>query len=242
MIRRLLYEALIVPSAHTRVFDATFQLEMYEVFHTTSATRVGHLLCTPIANISLLAAATAFPFVPVTPLGWMTFDGAALAALLALAVYVAVHGTWAFVMAPVLMLSVGMAHILAAALGPSAVPGGLAIALAAAVVQTFSHAFEPVPPPWSGSYRWISLKEFLLRTPTLRLALLAAVAVLVFPVLELWACPRIWPVQFVQVAMRAGLRPALARRIRSRVQSILTDARTGWALPPSEGADTDHRG
>src|SRR5438105_4980590 len=44
-LRRLLYEALIVPSAHTRVFDAKFQLEVYEVFHTHGGTRWVHLLC-----------------------------------------------------------------------------------------------------------------------------------------------------------------------------------------------------
>jgi uncharacterized membrane protein YGL010W len=232
--RRLLYEALIVPSAHTRVFDAAFQLEVYEVFHTRAATRWGHLFCTPVVNVSLLALATALPFTPPAALGWLTFDGAVLAALIALVLYVAVHGAWAVVMIPVLAVSVGLAQAVAAALGPSLLPVALAVAFTAALLQTFSHAFEPVPPPWSGGYRWITMKEFLVRTPPLRLAALSAIAVLIFPVLEFWASPRIWPVQIAQSMMRAGLWPARAERHRRRVHAILSDAREGWALPPLE--------
>jgi hypothetical protein len=116
--RRLVYEALIVPGAHTRVFDSAFQLELYEVFHTTTITRVGHLLCTLIANVSLLALATAVPFVPSVHPGWLTLDGAVLAALITLAAYVAIHGKWAIVMAPRLAVSVALAQMLAASLGP----------------------------------------------------------------------------------------------------------------------------
>lgn len=238
-IRRLLYETLIVPEAHTRVFDARFQFEVYEVFHTHPVTRWGHLLCTPIVNISLLALATALPFTHAARFGWLTFDSAAVAALITLALYAGVQGAWAIAMTPVLAIAVGLAHMLAAALGPRLVPGAVAIALAAVFVQTWSHAFEPVPPPWSGSYRWITLREFVVRTTRLRLAVLSLVALLVFPVLELWAAPRIWPVQLAQLMMRAGLRPALARSMRYRVQAILADARRGWTLPPQESVDAD---
>ncbi len=217
--RRLLYDALIVPSAHTRVFDATFQLDVYEVFHTHPITRWAHLVCTPIVNISLLAAATVLP------------HGAPLAALIALSLYCLVQGWGALLMIPVLAVSVGFAYPLAAFLGGS-VPTAFAIAYAAAFAQTLSHGFEPVPPPWSGSYRFITLKEFLFRTPPLKLAGLVFASALIFPVLEFWASPRIWPVQIVHLMMRAGMRPALARRTRRRVLEILSDARKGWALPP----------
>ena len=240
-IRRLLYDALIVPGAHTRVFDSGFQLELYEVFHTTTITRVGHLLCTLIANISLLALATAVPFIPSIQLGWLTLDGAVLAAAITLAAYLAVHGKWTLVLAPVLAVSVALAHMLGAALGPRLVPGAFAIAYAAAFVQTLSHAFEPVPPPWSGSYRWITLKEFLARTPRFKVVALSAVSILVFPVLELWASPRIWPVQVAQLGMKAGLQPVQARRMHNRVQTILSDARKGWAMPSLKSNDADGR-
>jgi hypothetical protein len=236
-LRRLLYEALIVPGAHTRVFYADFQLEVYEVFHTRRATRWMHLVCTLIVNVCLLAAATALPL-PMIRVAGLRLDGTVLTAVIALAGYVVVHGAWAAMMIPVLLVAVGLAHSLASALGAWVVPGGLEIAFAAALLQTFSHAFEPVPPPWSGGYRWISLREFLLRTPPLRLVLLTSVALVVFPVLEFWASPRIWPVQIVHFMMRAGLRPALASRTRSRVRAILADARNGWNLPPV-GAESD---
>ena len=212
--QRLLYDALIVPSAHTRVFDGKFQLELYEVFHTRAGTRWMHRLCTPIVNVSLLAAATRLP---------LPFNGAAVSVLISLPLYFMVHGAWAAVMIPILAIAFVLAHALAAFLGPSVVPAALGMAYAAAFVQTLSHALEPVPPPWSGSYRWITLREFLFRTPPLKLLGLSGIAILIFPILEFWASPRIWPVQ---------LKPAQAPQISNRVRDILSDARKGWSLPP----------
>jgi hypothetical protein len=53
----------------------------------------------------------------------------------------------------------------------------------------------------------------------------------VFPLLEIWAAPRVWVLQVLHLMMRAGYRPALRDRLESRVIQILDDARTGWAQP-----------
>ncbi len=230
LLRRLLYEALIVPEAHTRVFDADFQLEVYEVFHTRRTTRWMHILCTVIVNVSLLAAASAIPIPWLRNSAW-NVDGAVLGAAIAFLGYFAVHGAWAVATAPVLLIAIGLAHILAAILGASVVSHALGIAFAAAFVQAFSHGFEPVPPPWSGGYHWISIREFLFRTPKIRILRLTMASFLIYPLLEMWASPRIWPVQVLHFLMKAGFHPVLASRTRERVRQILADPRNGWALP-----------
>src|SRR5947207_11382779 len=123
-LRRLLYEALIVPEAHTRVFDADFQREVYEVFHTRRTTRWMHILCTVIVNVSLLAAASAISFPALHSSGWH-LDGAVLSAAIAFAAYFAAYGAWAFATTPVLLAAVGLAHVLARTLGTSVVPHAL---------------------------------------------------------------------------------------------------------------------
>src|SRR5262245_57890980 len=44
----------IVPMAHTRVTDAAFQMEMYELFHRTGGGRLGHLVGTPAILLGAL--------------------------------------------------------------------------------------------------------------------------------------------------------------------------------------------
>lgn len=236
-LRRLLYNLLIVPGAHTRVFDADFQLEVYEVFHTHPLTRWGHLICTPIVNIALLAAASRLPMPSLHFAGWL-IDGAVVAAGITMVGYFAVHGAWAAFMIPVLFAAIAFERWLAALYGPWTLQGSLEIAALAAFVQTFSHSFEPIPPPWSGTYGWISLRKFILRTPLVKLACATFAFIAVYPWLEFWASPRIWPVQMTHLMMRAGLRPSLAGPMRARVRAIFADARNGWTLPPL-GAEAD---
>src|SRR2546427_10327374 len=103
-LRRLLYEALIVPEAHTRIFDADFQLEVYEVFHTRRTTRWMHVICTMIVNVSLLAAASAISL-PAFHGSTFRVDCALLGVVIALAGYFAVHGVWAVMTIPVLLIA-----------------------------------------------------------------------------------------------------------------------------------------
>jgi hypothetical protein len=190
-----------------------------------------------VVNVSLLAAASAISFPAFHSSAWR-LDGAVLGAAVALAAYFAVHGRRAVATTPVLLAAVGLSHVLARTLGASVVPHALEIAFVAALVQAFSHSFEPVPPPWSGGYRWITLTEFLFRTPKIRILRLTVASFLIYPLLEMWASPRIWPVQILHLTMQAGFQPALASRTQDRVRKILADPRNGWTLP-ALGVKTD---
>jgi hypothetical protein len=161
----------------------------------------------------------------------VTIDGAIAAAVITLVCYVAVHGAWAFAMAPVLAIGTIAAHALAAALGPYAAPVAIAIALGAAMLQTWTHALEPVPPPWSGSHSFEPVDRMLARTRIWKLAMLGFSILVLFPFLELWASPRVWPLQIAHALEKLGLMRDRAARMRDRVEKIHRDARQGWAAP-----------
>ena len=214
MASRLAHALLIVPQAHVR-FERTFQAEMYELFHRRPLARYGHLLVTPVINIALLAALTA-----VAPAAGLV--GAAAIALWSLHV----DRVAGVIMLPILAAALA-AHALA---GPSPLVW-LAIVWAGGFAQAMSHASEPIPPPWTGSHRFMSLGPWLRSAPATRIIALALLSPTVFPLLEIWAAPRVWVLQVLHLMMRAGYRPALRDRLESRVIEILDDARTGWAQP-----------
>lgn len=229
-LSRWVQAALIVPSAHTRVLDAEHQSEMYEVFHTGALARWGHSVCTPIINVALLALAGELVVVLRTGGGDVALDGMLCAAAIALVCYLAVHGIWAMAMAPVLALALGAAIGLRALLGEHLVIGAAAILLATVLLQTFSHVGEPLPPPWSRTrsfaptlpaLRALSLREF---------ASIALASLVLYPALELWAAPRVWPLQLAHLLGRAGWFRERHERLAKRVAEIHADARNGWPI------------
>lgn len=237
---RLAHALLIVPQAHVR-FDRTFQGEMYELFHRRPLARYGHLLITPIITIALLAALVVA--VPPATLGGLHIDGA-LAGAAAIALWsLYVDRGAGVIMLPIAAVAVLGARELAGALGSHALLASLAIVWAGGFAQALSHASEPIPPPWTGSHRFVTLGEWLRSAPAMRIVGLALLSPTVFPLLEIWAAPRVWVLQVLHLMMRAGYRPALRERLAVRVVEILSDARTGWPQPeidtsPSPGPTT----
>jgi hypothetical protein len=224
MASRLIHALLIVPQAHVR-FDRTFQGEMYELFHRRPLARYGHLVITPVINIALLAA-----LVAIAP-------AAAIAGAVAIALWsLHVDRVAGAIMVPIAAAALLGAHALAAALGMHAVVGALAIVWAGGFAQALSHASEPIPPPWTGSHRFMSLGEWLRAAPLPRIVGLALLSPTVFPLLEIWAAPRVWVLQVLHLMMRAGYRTALREQLEVRVIEILDDARAGWAQPELDAA------
>jgi hypothetical protein len=214
MASRLAHALFIVPQAHVR-FDRTFQAEMYELFHRRPLARYGHLLVTPVINIGLLAALAA----------------AAPAAGIVGAVAIALWSLHVDRIAGAIMLPIIAAALAVQALAPHSLLVWLAIVWAGGFAQALSHACEPIPPPWTGSHRFLSLGEWLRSAPATYIVALGLLTPTVFPLLEIWAAPRVWVLQAVHLMMRAGYRPALRDRLEVRVLAILDDARAGWAQP-----------
>lgn len=235
--RRVVQVVFIVPAAHTAVLDGAKQAELYEVFHTRPLARWGHAFFTAIANVALLGLASQLTIELASGGGRVSVPGSLAAAAITLLFYVAVHGAWALAMAIPLALAALGGHGLAQLLGAHAATGSIAIALGAALLQTLTHLPEPVPPPWSGRYGFVPVREMIARSRVGELVLLAIASLVVYPVLELWAAPRIWPLQMLQLLGRVPWLRERTARYRERVRAIHEDARAGWSVPPMSPGD-----
>jgi hypothetical protein len=219
---------LIVPRAHLR-FERTFQTEMFELFHRKPVARWGHLLCTPLIVIALLVVLAAA--VPRIAVGAIALDGATLGAIAIVLWSLYVDRLAGLLVLLLALAAVPAAHALAALLGQDALLLGLAGAWAGGLLQAISHISEPIPPPWTGSHRFVPLGEWLRAAPPSRIASLVLLSPTVFPLLELWAAPRVWVLEVLHLLMRAGYRLELRARLDERVDEMLNDARTGWPQP-----------
>jgi len=225
---RLTHALFIVPHAHVR-FDRMFQTEMYELFHRRAPARFGHLICTPLINIAVLAALGVV--VPVLELGPLLVDGAIVGALAIVLWSLYVDRLAGLLVLPLAAAAVLGARELAAVLGEHALPGALIGAWLGGFLQAMSHAAEPIPPPWTGSHCFMPLGTWLRAAPLSRIVGIALLSPTMFPLLEVWAAPRVWVLQALHLMMRAGYRPDLRTQLDARVVAMLDDARTGWPQP-----------
>lgn len=225
--RSLARTLLIVPAAHYRVLDEHFQAEMYELFHRRAGCRIGHMLCTPVVVLGLLLALGS-----VASPGWSWPLPLALGALV-VAWGARVDRLAGAAMVPLVALALLAARGLA---GVCAEPAslGAALAVGGAALQTFSHGFEDIPPPLSGRAGWVPMRAWLGVAPPARVAGSVALMLVVFVWLELWASPRVWPLQVLHVLLRGGRRPDLRARLAARVDEIVANPEREWRepLPP----------
>jgi hypothetical protein len=219
---------LIVPSAHTHLHAISFQLEMYELFHRTWGGRIGHMLGTPTVLFGVLlllsrAPGAAGPLLAGALVVLMAGWGAAIDRLVGLLTGVAVTA-----------LAVGAAA-LGAALGSGGPRVAVLLIFGACAVQTFSHLFEDVPPPHSGTTEFVPIRSWLQRIGLRDVVSSTVLALGVFYWLELWASLRILPIQVLHLLMHAGHRPALRYALDRRVAEILAAPAGDWRRPRARG-------
>lgn len=225
---RLAHALFIVPRAHVR-FERMFQTEMYELFHRRAPARWGHLICTPLINVALLAALAVA--LPARELGPLLLDGAVAGAIAIVVWSLYVDRLAGLLVIPLAAAAVLGARELAGVLGEHALSGSLLAAWAGGLLQAISHAAEPIPPPWTGSHCFMPLGAWLRAAPPSRIAGIALLSPTVFPLLEVWAAPRVWVLQVLHLMMRAGYRADLRAQLTTRIVAMLDDARTGWPQP-----------
>jgi hypothetical protein len=121
-------------------------------------------------------------------------------------------------------LAATVAH---AHLGARVAVAGLALSGGCALLQTLSHAFEPIPPPWSGTHQWMALGPFWRSASVGRLVAIFALFPTVFVLLEWISAPRLVPVALIEALGRLGWLKEAHARLARRVPQILADYRNG---------------
>jgi hypothetical protein len=212
----------IVPQAHYAVFDADLQMTLYELFHTHRISRVGHAVCTPIVCFSALAALAQVRL--PSPLDAPHLSLALpLAALLGANGYLHGRRIGALTTAVVAMMTLA-ATLFAAAGIPHAPALSVSGMLLAGALQTWSHTFEPVPPPLSGQRHFLSLGEWWSQASPGRKLAAAALATTAFIALELLASFRILPCQLRVYTLALGHAPSERTALDRRVAEL----RAAW--------------
>jgi uncharacterized membrane protein YGL010W len=159
---------LVVPQAHVRQLDMHFQTAWYDVFHRARPNQISHVLCMgPIVWVGLVFACL-LPLPGFMPPG---FDLGLVLAFALVAAYLVMDRGLGLVMAPVMAALWASAHLLVGARGAGALPIALVVLAAAGALQTWTHAFEDVPPPLSGTAGWVTVVEWRRTTSLPRLML-----------------------------------------------------------------------
>jgi uncharacterized membrane protein YGL010W len=229
--RRLRDYLFIVPEAHIKLSDFQFQIEIYDVFHRRWGSRIGHMLCTPLVMTAIFAL---FGLVPIALLNAMQRDapfapGLALpAALILLGWYISIDRWAGLAMIPFIGLALVAAAWFNRFSGEHALRNDLIVIYVGSFLQMLSHAFEDIPPPLSGSYRWAPFSAWVRRADWSSLLGLSLASATVYTALECWASTRVWLFQMIIVMMAFGYRPELRQTLRARVPKILEDSRNGW--------------
>jgi hypothetical protein len=214
----------IVPASHTRIVDLSFQVEMYELFHRTPTARAGHMIGTSTLLFGVFVLASHAPGI-LAPL---------LAA--ALIVWLAVCGFTLDRLTGLITALYGIALAIAAQRSRLGMSMGVALTLVGCAAQTFSHLFEDVPPPLSGTTGFVSFRAWFWRLDALQALRAAAQTLVIFYWLEFWAGFRILPLQVLHLLMRAGRRPRLRSALDARIAEILADSTSSWKHPRVTGS------
>jgi hypothetical protein len=217
MHETLLRYLTIVPRAHVQLFEAGYQARLYDVFHRRALSLIGHAVCTPLVVGFLLAAAARVPGLPWAVAGalflyYLRFDrltGLFLLPALAALAYAGIG--------------------FAAWWGPGALGASLALMLAAATLQTFSHLLDPVPPPISGRPGFVPVGEWVRAASLPRMLLTAALTCTSFILLELFASFRVFACQGQRLLFRLGYAPHRWRQVRAEADRMLHSFAEGEA-------------
>lgn len=203
----------IVPAAHYRAWDVRYQRRLYALFHTTSACRILHSICTPVALWFMLVSLWHVKLAPLAMLfGGREDPGLSLPAAALFAAYAFSYGRIVgLALLPVHALLFRTASSFAEGHGPESLGFALAGLFAASALQTASHFFEPVPPPLTGSERFLPFAAFWRTASAGRKAVVLSLASSVYVLLELVAVPRVFPCQALRILQWLGhARPAHA--------------------------------
>lgn len=215
---------LTIPEAQTRIFDLEWQSTFYTVFHQTRTSRLLHALCMAPICFSLFLLATywdlgtgsLFRTLPELT----AINGSIIILMICSIWYIAMDRTVGFATMPVILgfwLLANGTHYL---MGMSGVWFGLALLFGASAIQTISHQPEQVPPPHSGTDKFMSFPEWQQKASFWH-KFKVSVMFPIFTMVELISSPRLMPVQILRLMHKFGYRKDMEARNNLRARRVL---------------------
>ncbi|MFT5104205.1 MAG: YGL010W-like membrane protein [Candidatus Latescibacterota bacterium] len=215
---------LTIPEAQVRIFDLKWQSTFYTVFHQTKTSKLLHTLCMAPIVFSLFALASyvefsdaylfeAFPIITVV-------NGALLVFVISAIWYLIMDITVGLVTVPIILTFWLLANAFNAVFGTDGVYLALITLFTFSFIQTLSHQPEPVPPPHSGSKKFVAFKKWA-KIASVSQKIKVITLFPVFTCVELISSPRLLPVQVLRLMHRFGFRKDLEKETTERAKRVL---------------------
>jgi hypothetical protein len=200
----------ILPMSQVKIFDLAYQLYAFEVFHMFGANRWSHFIGIPISLAATYILLSPIPHGPEV----------AFALIVGIQLILSVRARLYGLILPVLLAHSAIWLLAFHGLNRYLVFGGAWWTHPAfhvlfwPTLQYLTHATEPyLPPPWSGSSEWISLKQLLLTASPARILTVIAFGPL-HSVVELISSHRNFYLMILLVAEKLGYRPSSLVELR----------------------------
>ena len=215
---------LTIPEAQVRIFDLKWQSTFYTVFHQTKTSKLLHTLCMAPIVFSLFALASYIDFSDAAVIdslsGLTAINGAFVVLIVSAIWYLLMDVTIGLVTMPIIVAFWLLANAFNAYFGFNGVYVAIGTLFLFSFIQTVSHQPEPVPPPHSGSKKFVAYKKWM------KIASVGqkVKVVLLFPVftcVELISSPRLLPVQVLRLMHRFGYRKDFEKETTMLAKRVL---------------------
>lgn len=220
----LLDHVFTIPEAQTKIFDLEWQSAFYTVFHQTKTARLLHAICMAPIVISLYVLTSYIGLGGQSLLSGAAeitvINGAFVVMIVSIIWYLIMDVKVGLVALPFVVafwLVANTANYLAGDLG---LPIALAVLVIASMVQTISHQPEMVPPPHSGSSKFVQFKYWVQNVPFLH-RLRVGLMFPWFSVVELISSPRLFPIQLLRLMHKFGYKTELEALTEKRARRVL---------------------
>lgn len=215
---------LTIPEAQVRIFDLKWQSTFYTVFHQTKTSKLLHTLCMAPIVFSLFALASYINFSDVSlinSLPSVTAINGALVVLIVSAIwYLVMDLTIGLITIPIIIAFWILANTFNTFLGANGIYIALGMLFLFSFIQTVSHQPEPVPPPHSGSKKFVADKKWM-KISSIGQKVKVFVLFPVFTCVELISSPRLLPVQVLRLMHRFGFRKEFEKETTALAKRVL---------------------
>lgn len=215
---------LTIPEAQLRVFDLKWQSTFYTVFHQTRISKLLHTFCMAPIVFSLYILASYVNILEASLLSSApnitAVNGSLIVLILSSIWYLIMDVTIGLVTMPIILAFWVLANVFNSYFGTTGIYIALGMLFLFSFIQTVSHQPEPVPPPHSGSKKFLAYKKWM-KIASIGQKVKVIVLFPVFTCVELISSPRLLPVQVLRLLHRFGYRKELEQETTERAKRVL---------------------
>lgn len=220
----LLDHVFTIPEAQVKIFDLEWQSVFYTVFHQTRTARLLHAICMAPIVMCLYVLTSYISLGGQSILPWAAeitaINGAFVVMIISIIWYLIMDIQVGLVALPFVVAFWLIANVVNHTAGDLGLPIALAVLVLTTMIQTISHQPEMVPPPHSGSSKFVQFKYWVQNVPFLH-RLRVGLMFPWFSFIELISSPRLFPIQLLRLMHKFGYKPELEELTKKKARRVL---------------------